>query len=46
MGRRKAVLKGLLREFKLKADVFIGRNRKVVGNREEVRIVDWKVGKL
>jgi len=44
MGRRKAVLKGLLREFKLKVDVFIGGNGKVVGNREENRIVDWKWG--
>jgi len=34
------------REFKLKADVFIGGNGKVVGNREENRISDWKVGKL
>ena len=33
-------------EFKLKADVFIGGNGKGVGNREENRIVDWKVGKL
>ena len=31
------------REFKLKADVFIGGNGKVVGNRKENRIVDWKV---
>jgi len=34
------------RVFKLNADVFIGGNGKVVGNREENRIVDWKVGKL
>jgi len=43
MGRREAALKGLLR---LKADVFIGGNGKVVGNREENRIIDWKVEKL
>ena len=45
MGRKQAALKGLLREreFKLKADVFIGGNGKVVGNKEENRIVDWKV---
>jgi len=32
------------RVFKLKADVFIGGNGKVVGNREENRVTDWKVG--
>jgi len=35
MGWRGAALKGLLREFKLKADVLIGGNGKVVGNRLE-----------
>jgi len=43
MGRRQAALKGLLRKS---ADMFIGRNGKVVGNRKENSIVDWKVRKL
>ena len=42
-GRSKGFIE---RVFKLKADVFIEGNGKVVGNREEKRIVDWKVRKL
>jgi len=46
MGWRERALKDLLRVLKSKSDLFIGGNGKVVGNREESRVVNWKVGKF